>query len=277
MKKMLKYAVIIICFFYIAFCAAVFIYPKPFFYHPQNSPSDIKHAHMYDYPAQEVRYKSSDGTPLYAWATPARTKNKMIVYLHGNSDNIEEFYYKLKSFVYDGYGTFIPEYRGFGGIKGRINQENLENDAIAAVKFLNKHGYKNSDIYLYGMSLGSHMAVHTAYQLQKEEVFAGIILEVPFDSMLQVVQKRFPFFPNRMIVRDKYDNSSEIRELKSPILVMGASQDQIVPVELAKNLYEISPNPKKIIIYENAQHHNLFNFRNDLDVMNWIETNEKNI
>ena len=262
---------------YILICLSVIVYPQAFFYHPSSDKPDIRHAHEYDYPAREVEYVSADGTSLKAWFTSPHSGKKIIVFMHGNSHNIEEFYYKLKSFAYDGYGTFIPEYRGFGGLKGKINQKNLEADAIAAIKFLNKHGYQNSNIYLYGMSLGSHMAIHTAYELQKEQSFAGVILEVPFDSLTNTVQKRAPYFPASLIVRDKYDNLKEIKELKSPILIMGASKDKVVPVELAQNLYNTAPNDKKIIIYKNGNHSHLFNFRNDLDILNWIEMHEKSI
>lgn len=248
-----------------------------FFYKPSQQPSELKNAHEYDYPAHEVNYVSADGTKLHAWYTAPLGKNKIIVFLHGNSYNIEEFYYKLKSFMLDGYGTFLPEYRGFGNIKGKINQKNLEDDALAAIRFLNKHGYKNEDIFLYGMSLGSHMAVHTAYQLQKNGIFAGVILEVPFDNIVNVAKKRAPYFPLDLLIRDKYDNTKEIAELKSPILIMGAGRDETVPVELAKQLYKHAPHNKKMIIYKNGRHGNLYNFRNDLDILNWIELNEKSI
>lgn len=60
--------------------------------------------------------------------------------MHGNSYNIEEFYYKLKTFANAGYGTFLPEYRGYGDVAGEITQENLEADAIAAVEYLHSQG-----------------------------------------------------------------------------------------------------------------------------------------
>lgn len=274
--KMLRNTLITIGSAYLLFCLCVLICPQLFFYQPSAQMPQLKNAHLYDYVAQEVKYQSDDGTPLMAWATAPVSGKKMIVFLHGNFGNIENFFFKLKTFAYDGYGTFLPEYRGFGGLKGTITQKNLEADALAAIKFLNQKGYKNSDIYLYGMSLGSHMAVHTAFVMQKEEPFAGLILEVPFDSLLNTAKKRAPYFPLDILIRDKYDNTQEIAEIKSPILIMGAEADKTVPVELAANLYTVAPDHKRMIIYKNAGHSDLFNYRNDLDILNWIETNEKN-
>lgn len=277
MKKILKTTAIVLGGLYAFVCAAVLVYPQAFFYNPANRPSVLSNAHEYDYPAQEVHYKSADGTPLFAWFTPPTEGKKIVVFMHGNSHNVEEFYYKLKSFVYDGYGTFIPEYRGFGGLDGSISQKNLEADAIAAIRYLNSRGYKNSDLYVYGMSLGSHMATHTVAELQKNGNFAGLILEVPFDSLLNTARRTVPFLPLSLLMRDTYDNVSDIKTVKSPILIMGGSIDPTVPVDLAINLYNQAPEPKKMIIYKNGKHSNLFNFRNDLDILNWIEINEKGI
>ena len=276
-KKILKWGCLVIIGIYVLVCLSVMVMPQWYFYNPSSQKSDIKHANEYDYPAREVEYKSEDGTPLLAWATLQNPGKKMIVFFHGNAVNLEEFYHKMKAFAYDGYGTFMAEYRGFGGLKGKINQKNLEADAIAAIQFLNKHGYKNSDIYLYGMSLGSHMALNTAAQLQKNGNFAGIILEVPFDSLAHTAQKRVPYLPLKLLIRDKYDNMEIIKQIKNPIFIMGASEDKTVPVELAKILYEQAQSPKKMIIYKNGKHGNLFNFRNDLDILNWMEMNEKSI
>lgn len=277
MKKTLIRTLVTLVIVYVFVCLLVWLCPRLFFYNPASRPSDINNAREYDYPAQEVKYTSADGTPLFAWYTAPQNGKKMVVFMHGNSHNIEEFYHKLKSFAYEGFGTFIPEYRGFGGLKGNISQKNLEADAQAAVRQLNRMGYKNEDIYVYGMSLGSHMATHTVYEMQKDGIFAGLILEVPFDSLLNTARRTVPFLPLSVLMRDKYDNVAEIKEVKSPILIMGGSIDPTVPVDLAVNLYNEAPAAKKMIIYKNGKHSNLFNFRNDLDIINWMEMNEKSI
>lgn len=278
MKKRIMGISVALVIVYALFCCLVYFVPQLFFYHPDNKKPELSHALEYDYPAREVHYRSADGTPLMAWYTPALPGKKMIVFMHGNSYNIEEFYYKLKTFAYDGYGTFLPEYRGFGGIKGKITQANLEADALAAVRYLHSLGYKNSDIYIYGMSLGSHMAINTVYQLQSSGEFAGLILEVPFDNLVNVVRKRVPsLFPLDMIVRDKYDNIDMISQISARTLIIGGDADTVVPVELAVNLYGHAAGPKKMIIYKNGKHGNLFNFRNDMDILNWIDFYEKSI
>lgn len=271
-KKYAKYTVITVLGAYVAFCALVYFCPRYFFYNPTHKASSLSNAKVNGYDAEVVHYKSVDGQKLYAWFTKPGKQDKIVVFMHGNSYNIEKFYHKMIPFVEAGYGTMMPEYRGFGDVKGAISQQNLGNDAIAAVEYLNKIGYKNSDIIIYGMSLGSYMATNATYQLQKNGDFAALVLEVPFDSMLNVTKAVLPpLLPLDYVVRDKYDNAAMIEAIKSPILVLGGSNDPTIPVFLAKNLYKKAPNPKKLIIYQGGAHSDLYNFRNYRDILSWLK------
>ena len=276
LKKISKIFVIAIFASWVAFCASVYFLPQLYFYNPSSEKAELENALSNDFPAEEVKYNSYDGTKLYGWFIKPKN-DKIVVFFHGNSYNIESFYHKLTPLVEAGYGAFIGEYRGFGGIKGAINEKNLGEDAVSAVKYLYSKGYTNKDIVLYGMSLGSYTSTHTAYSLGKDENFAGLVLEVPFDSMINVVKQRIlNLFPFSYIIKDKYENTSKISQLKLPVLIMGASDDKVVPVERANELYKHANEPKKMIIYQGASHSNLYNYRNWRDINDWLRANEKN-
>ena len=261
---------------YLAFCLAVYFYPQGFFYNPSSQRANLANALSNGFKAEEVTYNSSDGTELYGWFVKPQSKKKVIVYFHGNSHNIEAFYHKLIPLIDAGYGVFIGEYRGFGGIKGIINQNNLGNDALAAVHYLHSQGYENTDLILYGMSMGSYTSIHTAYELGKEQSFSALILEVPFDSILNVVKQRIvPLFPFELIIKDKYDNITKIAKLNLPILIMGGSKDKVVPIECAQNLYNFANINKKMIVYKGADHSELYSRRNWQDILDWLNNNEK--
>lgn len=271
MKKILIFIGIVIGI-YIGFCATVYYKPQYFFYNPDNEASNKAEARKYGYDIEEVSYKSSDGTELIGWYVPQKNSKQVVAFMHGNSYNIEKFYKKLVPLLDAGYSVFIGEYRGFGGVKGTITQTGLEADAIAAVEYLHRQGWKNEQIIIYGMSLGSHMAVNTAQKLQKDGKFAAVVLEVPFDSLLNVVKEVvFVPLPLDLIIKDKYDIVAAIKEIKSPILIMGGEKDTVVPVKLAKHLYEEAPEPKDIIIYENAGHNELYDKQNYNELTEWLK------
>ncbi|MFI3240999.1 MAG: alpha/beta hydrolase [Alphaproteobacteria bacterium] len=268
MKKILCFLIAV----YLGVCALVRFYPLPFFYNPSDVSSNVENAKANGYNPEVVNYQSSDLTDLFAWYTkPQKDNHKAIIFMHGNSYNVEEFYYKLKTFADEGYATFIPEYRGFGGLRGEVSQTNLANDAIAAVEKLNSMGYKNNEIYVYGMSLGTFMATNSVVNLQKNGNFAGLILEVPFDSLLNTAKAKVPFLPLDYIVKDKYETINIIENVKTKILIMLGTNDATIPYELGKELYKKAPEPKELIVYKGGKHSNLFNFRNDKDILKWLE------
>ena len=272
MKKIINTLIFVLILGYIGFCATVYIYPEGFFYNPTNTHSNLENIKKYDIKVSEVEYKSADDTDLYGWYVAPKNKNKIIVFMHGNSYNVEKFFFKMVPLIKAGYGVFMPEYRGFGGTKGRITQAGLEQDALAAVQYLHNKGWKNKDIIVYGMSLGSHMAVNTVYNLQGEGKFAALVLEVPFDSLLNVTKTIVPVpLPFDLIVRDKYDNTQMIQNIKSPILIMGGSKDTLVPVQLAMNLYRLAPQPKNLMVFEGAEHGNLHKFGNAEEIIKWLD------
>ena len=280
MKKLLAYVVGIGAAVYAVLCGLVLFVPQMLFYAPSNIVSDIETAKESGLNVEQIEYKSEDGTKLWAWyIKPSNGNDKVVVFMHGNAHNIEGFFHKLVPFARKGYGIFLPEYRGFGGLDGEINQKNLEADALAATTELQKLGYKNKDIIIYGMSLGSHTAVHTAYVLQKENPVAAVVLEVPFDSLANVVQDKVKVpMPLKFLMKEHYyDNLELISQIKSPVMIMGGNKDELVPVKLAKNLYQFAQEPKKMIIYPYAGHNDLYRFRNYNDIISWLEENEKGL
>ncbi len=261
---------------WIAFCAAVYVAPQYFFYNPTTEKPSLEDAKSKGFEAEEVVYRAADGTDLYGWFIPPQESKKIIVYFHGNSYNIGAFYQKLQPLADEGYGVFIGEYRGFGGIKGKLSEKNLAQDAMAAVNYLISSGYRPSDMILYGMSMGSYTATATAAEYGPREPFAGLILEVPFDSILNVVRQRiWPVFPFEWIVKDKFDNISNINKVNTRVLIMGGSKDKTVPHERALALFEAAKEPKKVMIYMGAGHSDLYQYGNWTAILAWIKDNEK--
>ena len=258
---------------YIMFCAVVYFKPEWFCFKPSQTRANITKATSEDYKPQEVTYKAADGTELYGWYTEPVSKNYTVVFMHGNSYNIEKFHKKLIPFIKAGYGTFIGEYRGFGGIKGKINEKNLHADASAMVKYLKTLGYENNNLIVYGMSLGSNLALNTIKEEQTEDDhFHALILEVPFDSLYAVVKdKAEPFLPINLLLKDKYDNIELIKQIETPLFMSVAEEDKVVPMKHAENLFEHANNPKIMLVLPKAKHSNLYDYQNYEDMIKWLE------
>ncbi len=58
----------------------------------------------------------------------------------------------------------IISWRGFSGNLGKPTEKGLYEDGVSTINWLKEKGLKDSDIVLYGESLGTGIATHIAYQ-----------------------------------------------------------------------------------------------------------------
>ena len=105
---------------------------------------------------------------------------------------------------------------------------------------LNLNNINDQNIVLYGESLGTAIAI----DLSKDYKFAGVVLESPFTSMIDLAQRYYPFFPVRFLLKDKYESIKKMKYLNSPILVLHGKKDNIVPFSMGEKIFNIANNPK---------------------------------
>ena len=134
----------------------------------------------------------------------------------------------------------IVSWRGFSGNKGKPTEDGLYKDAKAAVYWLKNKNINEESIIIYGESLGTGVAVEIA----QNNNFAGIILESPFTSMVDAGASKYPIFPIRLLLKDKYESDKKIKNINSPILIMHGEADRIVPFWMGKKMYELANKPK---------------------------------
>ena len=65
---------------------------------------------------------------------------------------------------------------------------------------LSQEASAEKNIILYGESLGTGVAIEIA----QNKNYAGVILESPFTSMVNMGKKYYPFFPVRFLLKDKF-------------------------------------------------------------------------
>ena len=91
----------------------------------------------------------------------------------------------------------IVAYRGFSGNQGKPSEQGLYEDARSTLDWLKIKGVKEKNLILYGESLGTAIAIETA----QNKDLAGIILESPFTSMVELAQKYYPVLPVKFLIK----------------------------------------------------------------------------
>ena len=106
------------------------------------------------------------------------------------------------------------------------------------------------DIILYGESLGTAVAARIA----AERPVGGLILDSPFTSAVDVGARHYPFFPVRLLMQDRYEVLPYVEKIRAPLLVIHGERDEIVPVDMGRQVYAAANSPKKLVTFPLAGH-----------------------
>ena len=251
---------------YFVITVVVYFFQRKLLYHP-FSPQITGKGLIHNF--ETINFKTSDNFELKGWFHLKNSNKKTILFLHGNAGNLDNRIDKLNSLGNMDINFLIIAWRGYSGNPGKPNETGLYKDALGGIEWLNKKGISNDQIILYGESLGTAITTEVA----QNENFAGIILEAPFTSMVDMGQKIYPIFPVKFLLKDKYESKNKIKNIKSPILVLHGRKDKIVPFYMGEKIFEMANNPKFKYFTDSDDH--MMNF--DKKLVNEIDLFIKNL
>jgi uncharacterized protein len=249
-KKMNYFIGTLLTFFIIYFFIILLVYAfqRNLLYHPnENNYSDDQILVT----VKKVRINTKDNIELISWYhNKNKSDYKTILFLHGNAGSLKNRIHKINHLKNIDVNFLIIAWRGFSGNKGKPTEEGLYEDARSAIKWLKSQGVAEKNIIIYGESLGTGVAIEIA----QHKNFAGIILESPFTSMIDVAKDKYPFLPVSLLLKDKYESNKKIKNIKIPIMVMHGKVDNIVPFHMGKKIYDEAKMPKYFYFPEYDNH-----------------------
>lgn len=186
---------------------------------------------------EEVFLPAADGTRLHAWHVKGARQAPLVVYFGGNAENVAWVLDELPQ--HDMRASWLlVDYRGYGASGGAPSERALVADALLWHDYAAKAGER---LYLAGRSLGSGVAV----QLAAARRFEGVILITPFDSLVAVAERHYRVLPVRRLLRHRFDSLGLAPRIAAPLLCLVATQDQVIPAEHARRLYDAWAGPKQ--------------------------------
>lgn len=193
-----------------------------------------------------------DEDTLHAWFAPADSGAPVVLFCHGNAGNIADRMDMVKWMHQVGLSVLIFDYRGYGRSTGRPSEQATYADAEAAYQWLRQRGYHDSDIVLFGKSLGASVA---AYLAQDRPVRA-LVLESAFASLTDVAAVHYPWVPVRWILKYRYPTTDYVKRMLAPVTVIHSREDEIAPLAQGQEVYDAAPEPKRFI--EVGGGHNMY-------------------
>jgi pimeloyl-ACP methyl ester carboxylesterase len=196
---------------YVILCAAMFALQRSLLYYPQpRSLPSAKSAMKLLVPGAQIVVTMHECDGPHA-----------VVYFGGNAEDVS---LNLDTFVeaFPDRSIYLMHYRGYGGSTGKPTEAVNVADAIALV---DKVRHLHPKISVMGRSLGSGVAVQVA---SKTEV-SRLVLITPFDSIVEIAARIYPFLPVRLLALDKYESGKFAPLIRTPTTIIEAEHDQEIP------------------------------------------------
>lgn len=221
--------------------------------------------------------------------------DKVAILIHGYCSSHRDLSAQAKIFLKNNFHIFAPDLRAHGKSSGKIIGMGGydKNDMLLWIDKIIKLFGKKTKIALFGLSMGGATVCLLSGENLPKNVQC-IVSDCAYDSLEKqfkfvLKQKiRLPEFPlfkiaKRYIkLKAKY-NLDDIRPVDAvaksqlPILFIHGTEDELVPFEMAENLYNSSNNPKtEFYPVKNAGH--ALSFAKDTEkyesvVMNFVNNN----
>ncbi|MBT5023039.1 prolyl oligopeptidase family serine peptidase [Candidatus Woesearchaeota archaeon] len=204
-------------------------------------------------------------------------KIPVVIVLHDYEYHCEhEFIINISNHLMDrGFVVFRFDFHGHGQSEGEMKEFNITqqvDDLISAVDYLEKLDFTDgSRIGIYGHGMGADVALIGAgddariknliLHAARADLFEHITSRFSNDELSELNKKGFvthvkhgriekEFFEHLK----KYDLMAEISQLKIPILFVHGKNDFRVSEENSRRLYSVANEPKRLEIFENADH-----------------------
>lgn len=233
---------------YILMTAALMVFQRRLQYFPDRRLAGPAQAGMSG--VEDLRLTTDDGETLVAWYVPAKDGHPLILYFHGNGGALVDRVQRFLAFTASGYGLLAISYRGYGGSTGSPTQKGLMEDAETAYRQARARGYDGGGIVLVGESLGTGVAIALAATHEA----AALVLDSPFSSAVDVAAAHYPMFPVNWLMFDQFRSDLAIGDVRIPILVLHGDDDDVVPIRLAKRLFELANEPKTFMLVSGGKH-----------------------
>jgi len=187
---------------------------------------------------------------------PRKPSSKIILYFGGLQQDSVALVEKFASH-YPQMPFITYNYRGYGKSEGKPTQSKLFVDAMHIYDdLILRYKYRPEEIILMGYSLGTGVAAFLGSQRQVKE----ILLMAPYDSVYEIMKKRYPFSGIHWILRQRFPSIDFVPLIDVPIHIYAGSDDRVVNIKHAKMLKNHVNNLAGFYEYGNVGHDDiLFN------------------
>jgi len=238
MRRMLIPLLIVLALVYAGICAWLFLHQRSLQYFPQ--PRRGGGAYVVE------AFRSGDA--LLQLTVRPHAGPGAVLYFGGNGEDVSGSIATIAA-AFPEREIVMLHYRGYGGSTGQATEEAITADAAA---LFDKVHAAHPDVIVIGRSLGGGVAM----RLASTRPVSRVVLVTPYDSLLEIAQRQFPWLPVRWLLVDKYESWRYVPQVKAPVLILAAENDEVIPAASTERLRNRFPTPQMVYIVVPGASHN---------------------
>ncbi|PID27904.1 MAG: hypothetical protein CSB55_06905 [Candidatus Cloacimonadota bacterium] len=207
---------------------------------------------MPDLDYSESVLHSEDTIKINTYSFKPDKKHKADLFLiYGGGGNITTYQDMIRTLVKNGFAVYAFDWRGFGKSNGTPGYKGLLKDAeVAFADFLTKKENNSLKTVIYGMSLGTQIAIKITENNEKD------IDLLVLDGTVESAQALAVDFSPVKFLKNKAKNSPQdfnrdyvaVRDIanikNTPKLFIHSKKDKKIPLIRGKNVYRAAKEPK---------------------------------
>jgi len=227
----------------------MFEFQERFIFETEKLPDDFVFQNEYTF--EEINYYPDNSTRINALLFRASNSKGIVFYNHGNAGSLQRWMEIADDFLQLNYDLLLYDYRQYGKSEGALSEKALYDDALYIYNELKKD-YAENNIIVYGRSLGTGIAAHTASVTSPKR----LILETPYYSLIYLIKKMHRWIP-KILVKYHFRTDLFLPKVKSPVLIFHGTDDEIVDYEDGLKLKEFFKPGDEFVTIEGGKHSGL--------------------
>jgi pimeloyl-ACP methyl ester carboxylesterase len=197
---------------------------------------------------ERLHAAGEDGTSHVLWVYPSSRGRQApwIIFLHGNGANVTTSVNVARCHQLSllGLNVLAVEYPGFGESPGEPSEPAMVAAAQAAWRWLTGAiGVPAQHVAIYGWSLGSAVATQLASDVDE----GALVLEGAFTSVADRAGEEYPWVPVSLLLRHPFASEERIAAAGSPLLLLHARDDDIVPFAHGERLIAAARGLRQLV------------------------------
>lgn len=245
----------IIIIVYSSIGIALYYLQERFLFHPEK----LSNAYVYEFkiPFEELNipFNNTDTINMIKFFPADSVRRGVVVYFHGNRENIERYAKFASNFTKHGYEVWMEDYPGFGKSTGERTEKKLYEQALQ-IQQMAAGKYGKDSIILYGKSFGTGIASYVASGSDCKR----LILETPYYSIPALFSCYAPIYPTAAMSTYKIPTYKFLQEVNYPVSIFHGTGDGVIPYRCAARLKTVLKPTDEFITIKNGTHQNLNDF-----------------